>query len=379
MQLYIFNPEHDLALANGNPYFDVPRSAKQFSTDLAALPLWYAEPNSLIFCTKQLWQIPMLTQNKTIDIIPHNISEVIPWGWNNMICNKLSHLGMQANLLPNDILLSKIRQQSHRKLASKAAAFLQQKMPEMPNPAKVLTTLESVRKFATEHEEIVLKSPWSGSGKGLYWCRKKLTASLEGWCHRIIAKQGCVMGEVAYNKIVDFAMEFKCNKKGDICFAGYSLFHTENGIYKNNILADNTTIEDNLTHYISSETLHTIKTLLMQFFTENLSNYSGYFGVDMLIFKRIDGSFGIYPTVEINLRMTMGMVARLFYDRFVVDGTQGEMRIDHITENGNLLADDADKKIKYPLTIIENRIQKGYLSLCPITEGTHYRACVIIH
>ena len=117
----------------------------------------------------------------------------------------------------------------------------------------------------------------------------------------------------------------------------------------------------------------------MQFFTENLSNYSGYFGVDMLIFKRIDGSFGIYPTVEINLRMTMGMVARLFYDRFVVDGTQGEMRIDHITENGNLLADDADKKIKYPLTIIENRIQKGYLSLCPITEGTHYRACVIIH
>ncbi|MDP4270981.1 MAG: hypothetical protein Q8909_12760, partial [Bacteroidota bacterium] len=47
--LYIFNPDHDLALANGDANFNPPVSARTFASDLAALPLWYASPDSFVW------------------------------------------------------------------------------------------------------------------------------------------------------------------------------------------------------------------------------------------------------------------------------------------------------------------------------------------
>ena len=42
-RLYLFNPDHDLALANGSKTYEAPASARQFASDLACLPLWYAD------------------------------------------------------------------------------------------------------------------------------------------------------------------------------------------------------------------------------------------------------------------------------------------------------------------------------------------------
>lgn len=41
-RLYIFNPEHDLALASGESHYMAPASARQMASDLALLPVWYA-------------------------------------------------------------------------------------------------------------------------------------------------------------------------------------------------------------------------------------------------------------------------------------------------------------------------------------------------
>ena len=51
-QLYIFNPDHDLALASDSDHFDAPLSAKQFATDFSLLPLWYAEKYSCIWAER---------------------------------------------------------------------------------------------------------------------------------------------------------------------------------------------------------------------------------------------------------------------------------------------------------------------------------------
>ena len=40
--LYLFNPENDMALASGSPYYMSPASAKKMSADVSALPAWYA-------------------------------------------------------------------------------------------------------------------------------------------------------------------------------------------------------------------------------------------------------------------------------------------------------------------------------------------------
>ena len=46
--LYIFNPDHDLALASGNVNYMPPASARQMAADLALLPVWYASPESAV-------------------------------------------------------------------------------------------------------------------------------------------------------------------------------------------------------------------------------------------------------------------------------------------------------------------------------------------
>ena len=40
--LYLFNPENDMALASGSPYYMAPASTRKMASDLATLPAWYA-------------------------------------------------------------------------------------------------------------------------------------------------------------------------------------------------------------------------------------------------------------------------------------------------------------------------------------------------
>ena len=44
--VYLFNPENDMALASGSPYYMAPANVKKMAADLAALPAWYALPGS---------------------------------------------------------------------------------------------------------------------------------------------------------------------------------------------------------------------------------------------------------------------------------------------------------------------------------------------
>ena len=96
----------------------------------------------------------------------------------------------------------------------------------------------------------------------------------------------------------------------------------------------------------------------------------------MFIYKE-DGQFFVHPCVEFNLRMTMGLVARLFYDRFVEDGKTGAFWVDFYNKSEDLLIDHEIQSSK-PIHIINGRIQDGYLSLTPVTIGTQYRARVEI-
>ena len=48
MLLYIFNPDHDLALANNEAHYMPPDSAKKMATDLALLPVWFAQEDGFV-------------------------------------------------------------------------------------------------------------------------------------------------------------------------------------------------------------------------------------------------------------------------------------------------------------------------------------------
>lgn len=387
--LYIFNPQHDLALANYSAYYHAPKSALTFAHDLALLPLWYAPTQSDIVAetTDLDWLREQKVHfNQLVNISTKNTDEykrVDTWGWDPAVRYTLLQLGVSPSYLPSDKALDKIKELSHRQLAAEGMSYLKNtiKTIEIPDPAVRLSTLDSIIEFTQKYPEIVLKAPYSGSGKGLYWNKGTLTESLAGWCKRTIAKQGCVMGEEALQKVQDFAMEFHSDEQGHIVFSGYSLFQTDDaGIYKSNMLLSNKAIECAFNRYIAVDILRTIQHHLIDFFETKISGYyEGYFGVDMFIFKQTDGTFTINPCVEVNMRMTMGLVARLFYDRFVELGKQGTFTIEHGLTKGELLTKHQFLSNQYPLIIKDSKIEAGYLSLCPINETTCYGASVIIN
>lgn len=52
--LYLFNPENDLALANGGKNYTPPPLARTIARDLSTLPLWYATEGENIICLPSL-------------------------------------------------------------------------------------------------------------------------------------------------------------------------------------------------------------------------------------------------------------------------------------------------------------------------------------
>ncbi len=243
------------------------------------------------------------------------------------------------------------------------------------------TELSQVEPLVCGWGETLLKAPFSGSGKGLRQGRGTWTPALANWCSRVMRGQGGVVVEPLYNKVEDFAMEFRV-EDDEVTFAGYSLFRTDgNGAYKGNLLATDAEIESRLARYVDVEALHALRCEWLQALRQWLFGvgYRGYLGVDMMVCRFAEAPiYRIHPCVEINLRMNMGVVARLFHDRFVEEGRTGTFTVEYWQDAAALCADHLSRKAASPLVVSEGRILSGYLSLNPIGKGSHYRASVMV-
>lgn len=386
--LYIFNPEHDLALANGDPNFNAPLQARKMASDLSALPLWFATSGSFVAAdTDAQWleNMQMLfPQLKNITIFSPgdntcDISGIEPWGWDAAVVNQLLLKNISPNLLLSPDQLTKIRALSHRNISIRAVKFVTQDFDlsgSLPLPALELDDILKVNLYIKQNHPAVIKSPWSGSGKGLIWAESSLTKNYQHRVQNIIEKQGSVIVEPIYDKVLDFAMLFHC--VDDIAqFSGYSLFETERGFYRSNRLMDDNQILRQITDSgIKQELLQYVREKILQFIqNEIVAFYSGVLGVDMLVY-RDNGNVKLHPCIEINLRNTMGNVAQLFYKKFMLPGRTGKFYIDYSSRAEELWLDHQHRNLTFPLQVEAGRIKSGYFSLNNITPETRYRARV---
>lgn len=388
--LYIFNPEHDLALASGETNYMAPASARRMASELALLPMWYAEEGSAVLApsaynldyVKKIQELLGLS----VDLItePELAIEpdldIRPWGWDVALRKRLSVLGVDEVLLPSMGQLNDLREYSHR---SKAVALL----PELQlneyfcGESYYLKTPEEWKRFVEGRKECLLKAPLSGSGKGLNWCKGIFTSFISGWCTRVAASQGGVIAEPIYNKVEDFAMEFYSDGAGELTFVGYSLFHTgKSGMYEGNCLLSNEAIRKQLAQYIPLEALMDLENCLKYRLSALVGTvYKGYLGVDMMICRFPENEkpvFRIHPCVEINLRMNMGVIARFLHDRYVRPGSTGRFVIDYHPSEGEALQEHERMSATYPLEIREGRVYSGYLPLVPVHRRSCYRAWI---
>ena len=333
---YIFNPEHDLCLANGSPHYLPPASALKFRAD----------------CHRQVeqWLEGIMGE------APYgNADIIVPWGWNSVLVKQLRQEGVPEHLLPNEEYLNLIREYSRREHAVKCAEYLnrcniQQNAPLTaaaessgacnsamaksgcgqcyPSVAEsssgqcyplpiVAKSIRDVEAALERWGRIVLKSPLSGSGKGIRWVSEALSHSDIGWCLHSLEHYGSIIAEERQNVIQDFAMLFSCNLpfKSGIEFFGYSLFYTSNGAYKGSVVENDSFIEEHLcSQGANLAELHRIRAQLQEHLTKELADwYKGFLGVDMFLFSPADKEHRralLNPVVEINLRLTMGHLFR---------------------------------------------------------------------
>lgn len=280
MKLLIFNPEHDLCLANGSADFVSPQSAVDYARSSSAV-MQNLYPDGLFL--------------SAYDPLPaESVTEVVAWGWNATLKKQLQKAGIDEKLLPTDEELSCWRALQHRQTV----------LPLQPDAHRIETAEQVEELLASPNRRWVLKAPWSGAGRGLHWIDGTLSPNDRAWLQKTVAQQSCVVAEPWRDVVEDFALEYFVHDY-KLEFLGYSLFSTAHGVYRENILLSDSEMRARIEAGSSAKALAEKRDEVEKFLTsEIVPHYHGPVGVDFVV----DEKGGIH-LCEMNLRHTMGMVA----------------------------------------------------------------------
>ena len=414
----VFNPEHDLALANGDAHYLAPRNIREMAHDLAPL-MDYLE-----------WDTP--------------------WGWDAAVASHLHKSGIPRQELPNDAMLAALRTRSERITAHHLLLQMLPLTDHITGESYVCRSLDDIKACATQHSHLLLKAPLSGSGKGLrhlnlndnHPSSRRSTSALtstfkkiESWADALIRRHGYLTAEPYYDKVQDFAMEF-CVTDGQCHFIGYSLFTTDtHGRYDSNLLLSDADIEARLSEYIPRSVLHDVRHFI-EAHTElivpaewDTSRFPITFGIDMMIVNIIgqqpihpDGNsqlriqnsaaqreqsqaswtsqvlrqvlnyaeparnlkaehynseFKLHPCVEINLRANMGIIAHEVRRHLMAPEATGIYRLALFADHAALAAFDEEQRALYPALYRNGLLVQGYHPLTSTEGNTRHLAYII--
>ena len=345
MKLLVFNPEHDLALAANLSNFTAPHAGRQLRADLGFIPaIWAGNDDYILvddvkqaeFAYGQLCAELGFGPKQFVDktqLCHLYINKVEPWGWDLALRSFLLRYGVNA--VPTEYEIAAIRDLSHRRQTGKLLSELQ--MEGVIGVSKEAFSVDDVKQLQNFYQHIVVKAPWSSSGRGVRFVEDTIDNYQERWISNVIDKQGSVMVEPYYNKVMDFGMEFESNGEGHVSYLGLSLFHTVNGAYTGNLIATEKDKRECLSNYLSDVLVDCVKKKICDCLGAILrGKYKGPFGVDMMIVSIADSCrFLLHPCVEINLRRTMGHVA-LAVPPFS-DGCKYVMEITKREDNFNVI------------------------------------------
>ena len=228
MELLIFNPEHDYALADNQPQYVTLRSAAQFAYDCAPFMRYLTEDEAVVLDAYRPFGKEFQKNFAPLEGA-ERITKVTPWGWDTAVVYQLRRIGVPDTLLPTDVQLSELRDLAHRKTAITAMEFLHDKHPHpelLPTPPSYLTEHQQVEDFVKRIPDAIFKSPYSGNGRGHLYAHGTTNPTLLRQCAGVLKRQGGILAERQYTVVQDFAMEFEC-RNGKVVFRGYSLFRTE--------------------------------------------------------------------------------------------------------------------------------------------------------
>lgn len=286
MCLYVFNPEHDLCLANGDPNYVPPASALAYAhTGLSVMKTLYGDDAEVIAADGfKSW-----AERNSVSkfAIQDSQFKIVPWGWDARLKRTLLKQGCPEEWLPSDEWLETLRQLQHRSTIN-----------ELQPHATIASTVGEIERGLVEHRRVVLKAPWSGAGRGIRFVDDSLSSHDRHWAEKVISEQRCVIVERRLNVKEEYALEYMVLGRG-ASLIGLSLFVTRSGVYRYNIILP----DDEIRKRVMLP--EGIEKGLGRWIADNVvGRYEGPLGVDMIL----DGEGETYIS-EMNFRHTMGMVA----------------------------------------------------------------------
>lgn len=323
--IHIFNPDTDYALATGVFSFTPSAKIKNVRKTFSLLPALWASRNDCILlyddCDSNY--SPLYLKNiiveKDIKLLNfRNLKHLgenmdylkdikfFPWGWNFSLIEDLKKAGIPEASLPSFEYIEKIRNLSHRQRSIEFRNYLSDNGIGADEFSGIALYSENdIIDYIKKMGKAVLKAPWSSSGRGIIFSKNFTEPLLREWIRGILRKQGAIILEKEWEKILDFASEWEC-LNGKAIFKGVSIFETSSrGKYIRNYINSQkellSIIQKNINDDLEKIIYHqkNILDILISPF------YEGPLGIDMLS----DKNKNINACVEINLRMTMGHVS----------------------------------------------------------------------
>lgn len=394
--LHYFNPDHERAVLADNEHYTLATHSEKMKEDLSFLPAWYASSGDFVFVSPDFdigfrEKLPCKPQGEAVreqDLEKRKNelsgSGFIPWGTSPDVLKRFENLndkyGLHLSIGKWD---RRFIEACGRKTASACLSDLSEQIPEIQKdilPIIAESEKEIENYLQGQKSTIIIKSPYSSSGRGLQWISPEgYDRSRRQIVHGYLKKQGYVCMEKALDKICDFSMLFFSSGKNRVHFKGYSVFTTDTkGNYSGNRISTQASLFESLiSQGVNPGILLTIKDKMEKILAGKYKNYKGALGVDMMLYKDTCGKIRIHPCLEINMRFSMGWPAMKIAN-LLGEKSSGRFYILYKKEKGEICKENILRKEKYPLILENSKIISGYMPLCPIGENTHFNAYIII-
>lgn len=273
----LFNPSNDMALAANLRQYLPPRRIQLMEEQLASLARFWDKG---------------------------------PWGWSLATKTRYRQMGYTEDQLPTDEWIALVRQLSSRETA---CHYIRQLLQEARADGQQdwllgheMHWVNQVEKPLPDELPLILKSPWSSSGRGIV-IAEQWDETIQKRATQMVSSQGGYCADRFHiDKQQDLAMEFWVHSD-HVEFLGYSVFETgERGAYSGNWVLSQEEMRAKIG--IPEERLQ----WLIRYHQAHLGQwgYEGPVGIDMITTTR-----GVHPVIEINLRMNMGILALLLFQQ----------------------------------------------------------------
>ena len=394
--LYWFNPDNEMSIANGNANYTLPANIAAMAADLSFLPAYLAGEGDHILLPHPvdpsfLRHFRYIFHRDIHHVLPTDLPtlspcRVLPWGWSPRAHRVLqpairnaSPAFRQSPVATWDDtrrhLYSRLRSlDCLRALCQHTDLFPVDHLPV------ACTSIDEVRRLALR-ASLVIKAPWSSSGRGILMLdRGPLPAKAEEIIRGMLRRQGLVMAETRFHRLLDFAMEFQIMPGGQARYLGLSVFRTSDA---GDYLCNHVEAQPLLLRRISSllprpTVLRDIRDALLATLPTLYANrYEGPLGIDMMIYTDPDNHPRVHPCVEINPRYNMGILA-LHLARHLAPGSTATFRLRFSSRPGDLHHSLASLQTTHPLHLDGPLLRQGHLPLTPVTPSSRFLAELII-